>query len=481
MKLLLVRPHAYLKVARALQKSFLHLEPLDLEMVAGGVTRGEVKILDLSLEKRPRRAFADCLRQYRPQVIGFGGYSSNNREVKLLAAQAKGINKNILTIAGGVHATIVPHDFKDTAIDLVVRGEGACLIQQVLDLHAAGKPVDIPGRVFSTGDKEFDKKAAASLPAYPAAGQIPLPRRDLVDRKKYFCVWTSAPDNRLKTMFPATATLRTSVGCAFKCSFCVVHLLMGGKYLQRAPQAVVDEIAALKEEYVYFVDDEMFLNTERACEIARLLLARGVNKRYVSWARSDTIVKHPEVFKLWRAAGLDTVYVGLESMDEGRLKEYSKCATAATNRRAIDILKDIGVMLHAAFIVHPDFTAGDFKALEQEIKNITPAEITFTVLAPSPGTEFWRENKERFICDPYRFYDCMHSVLPVKMPLQRFYQHFGRLTQLALRANPLRIKKVRVPLRDFIRAIAAGTRYIFSLYLIYKDYPEQMWRSDEHN
>jgi len=98
------------------------------------------------------------------------------------------------------------------------------------------------------------------------------------------------------------------------------------------------------------------------------------------------------------------------------------------------------------------------------------AEITFTVLSPSPGTQFWQENKDRFICDPYRFYDCMHSILPVKMPLQRFYQHFGRLTQLALRANPLRVNKIRVPFKDFIRAIVGGTRYIFALYTIYKDY-----------
>ena len=129
-------------------------------------------------------------------------------------------------------------------------------------------------------------------------------------------------------------------------------------------------------------------------------------------------------------------------------------------------------MLHAAFIVHPDFSVEDFRRLEEEVRRITPAEITFTVLSPSPGTQFWQESKERFICDPYRFYDCMHTILPLKLPLKRFYQHFGRLTQLALRANPLRVNRIRVSFKDFIRAIAGGTRYIFSLYSIYKDYPK---------
>jgi radical SAM superfamily enzyme YgiQ (UPF0313 family) len=260
------------------------------------------------------------------------------------------------------------------------------------------------------------------------------------------------------------------MGCAFSCSFCVVHHLFSGKYLERPPEEIVEEIAGLKEEYIYFVDDEMFLNVKRAATIADLLIARGIKKHYVSWARSDTIVKNPELFKTWRRAGLDVVYVGVESVDEERLKEYSKRTSVDTNRRAIAILKEIGIMLHAAFIVHPDFSPQDFRRLEEEIKHISPAEITFTVLSPSPGTQFWKENKERFICDPYRFYDCMHSTLPLRMPLKKFYHHFGRLTQLALRANPLRMNKVKVPFRDFVRAIYGGTHYIFSLCTIYKDY-----------
>jgi hypothetical protein len=86
----------------------------------------------------------------------------------------------------------------------------------------------------------------------------------------------------------------------------------------------------------------------------------------------------------------------------------------------------------------------------------------------------------------------MHSVLPTRLPLKRFYQHFGRLTALALRANPLRIQKIKVPASDFFRAIVGGTKYVFSLYGIYKDYPIAMrrngtsphggkWGSSEHS
>src|ERR1035438_3906938 len=91
-----------------------------------------------------------------------------------------------------------------------------------------------------------------------------------------------------------------------------------GKYMRRTPEDAVNEIVAIPEDHVYFLDDEMFIDAERVTKIAQLLLARGVRKHYVSWARADTIVKHPDVFKLWKEAGLTLIYVGLESMEPDR-------------------------------------------------------------------------------------------------------------------------------------------------------------------
>ncbi|MHC4356759.1 MAG: B12-binding domain-containing radical SAM protein, partial [Planctomycetota bacterium] len=230
----------------------------------------------------------------------------------------------------------------------------------------------------------------------------------------------------------------------------------------------------LSEKHVYFVDDEMFLNVPRVTRIAELLIERGIEKKYISWARSDTIVRNPELFKLWREAGLRVLYVGLESMDASRLSEYEKRTDVATNRKAVALLRELNIMLHASFIVHPDFTVEDFRRLEKEALAVCPAEISFCVLSPSPGTSSWRKHEHEFICDPYRFYDCMHSILPTRLPLKQFYRHFGRLTSLALRANPLRVNRIRVPFREFIRAIVGGTKYVFSLQAIHRDYrPEE--------
>ncbi len=475
MKVLLIKPYTELKVAKRLQEGFLHLEPLELEITAAGVDKKHgAKILDLSVQKEPREVFFKTLKEYQPDLIGFSSYSTGVYIVNDLMAQTKKMLPESHIIVGGIHATLRPFDFNIDYITAVVRGEGANAISEIISRIESKTKIDNGENILSPADPDFKKNSGKKPPPYVPASSIPLPRRDLVDRSKYFCIWTHSDTGKLDNMFPQVASLRTSLGCPFSCSFCVIHHVMNKKYLQRTPEDVVDEIENLKEEYIYFVDDEMFINVKRVTEIAHLLKERNIKKKYISWARSDTIARHPEVFKLWKEVGLDVVYVGLESMDEKRLQNYNKKTNFETNKKAIKILKFYNIMLHAAFIVHPDFDKSDFKQLEKDVIAISPAEVSFTVLSPSPGTELFKKHGHEFICNPFKYYDCMHSIIPTNMPLKRFYQHFGRMYSIALRHNPLRMNRIKVRPKDFFRAFIVGTKYVFSLYGIYKDFPKSM-------
>ncbi len=471
MHILLARPHPVLLAAKRLQEGFLNLEPLDLEIVAGGAGPDDtVEIFDARLERDPMAAFERKLAARRYDFIGFTGYSSHADTVRLMAARAKALRPEAVTLVGGIHATMAPHDYDVPQIDLIVRGEGATALREILARHRRGDPLHFDGRVLSPRDPDFRARAAGPLPACPEWDEVPGPRRNLVDRSRYFCVWTAGENGRIPTMFPRIATMRTSAGCAFTCSFCIVHQLMGRRYLQGEPEAVVAEIAGVAEDHIYFIDDEMFLNAKRVQRIADLLIERGVRKHYSSWARADTIVRHPEVFERWRQAGLDILYVGLESMSDTGLEDLNKRSSAETNRAAIATLRRLGITLHASFIVRPDFTDRDFDDFEREVRTLGPAEITFTVLSPTPGTELWEQHQGDYIIDPYRYCDCMHTLLPTTLPLKRFYARFGRLTDLAMRANPLRMNKTRVPFHEIVRAIVRGTRYIIAIKTMHRDY-----------
>ena len=90
MRILLVKPHPQLLIAKRLQEGFLHLEPLELEIVAGGgPAEDEVSICDLGIEKKPLRKFQEQLRMINPHIVGFTGYSSQSAMVKKLAKMSK--------------------------------------------------------------------------------------------------------------------------------------------------------------------------------------------------------------------------------------------------------------------------------------------------------------------------------------------------------------------------------------------------------
>ncbi|MEI6645548.1 MAG: radical SAM protein [bacterium] len=472
MNVLLIRPHVILKLAQRFHL-FLHLEPLDLEIVAGGVVSPhEVSILDLSCEKKPFRVLENRLRIMKPDVVGFGCYSNQVRGVRELAACVRHVCPTAKVIVGGVHATIAPQDLNDPVLfDFVIRGEGSVAIRCLLKALLAGEPIIGEG-ILATGTAAYAMTAELPPPAIPEFCEVAKPRRDLVDRAKYFSVWAGKPNEKLRTMFPQIASLRTSVGCPRRCSFCVVHFLANGRYIQRTPEDVVDEIAALKEDYIYFVDDEMFINPVRAEAIAKLLIERGIRKEYISWARSDTICAHPDLFRLWKQAGLQIVFVGLEAMDEEALKGFNKGVSVSTNLKAVDLLHEIGIVLHSALIVNPNYSKEDFERLHRTLDRISPAEMSFTVLSPSPGTDYWKETCSTFIApDPYSFYDCMHTLLPTKLPLKEFYRYFSILYLLGFRKNPWRTNKVKAPWRDIVRLSIGGMKTGFTLHQLWRDYP----------
>src|ERR1019366_2315216 len=304
MRILLVRPPITLTVARRLQ-SFLHLEPLALEIVAGGIPAPhETRILDLACEKSVEGAYLRSLSEFKPDVIGFTGYSTEAATVKRLAALAKSRQPGVMVMVGGTHATTAPEDLRlPGVIDLVIRGEGGTAMRELIPCLERKAPLPESDAFLPVNSLRFDALAASLPPDIPPFDQVPLARRDLVDRSRYYSIWHGKPGERLPTLFPRTAAARTSVGCPFRCSFCVVHYLARGKYVRRTPEDAVNEIVAIPEDHVYFLDDEMFIDAERATQIAQLLRERGVRKQYVSWARADTIVKHPEVFRLWKEAG----------------------------------------------------------------------------------------------------------------------------------------------------------------------------------
>ena len=327
----------------------------------------DVKILDLRLEGN----LSKVLQEFSPDIVGITAYTVHVNTVKGLFDTIKAWNPKILTVVGGHHATIVPEDFATPSIDLVVRGEGVFVFRDAVERFERGQGFDgVPGVAFQRNGKlvKVDYVPATDLDAFP------FPARGLTAdyRKHYYSEW----------MKPL-ASIRTSKGCPFRCSFCALWKIAGGRYLRRDPAKIVDELAQIDEEYVFFADDESLVDVRRMKTLARLIQEAGLGKRYFLYGRSDTITKNPDLLEMWKEAGLQRVFVGFEFFREQDLEFIRKGSTLDDNRQAARILRDLDVDIYASFIVRPEFTRPVFASFRQYCRELELTFASFAVLTLS--------------------------------------------------------------------------------------------------
>jgi radical SAM superfamily enzyme YgiQ (UPF0313 family) len=415
MKVLLVQPRT--PPGAIAGDDWFVFEPLALEYLAAGVAQdAEVRILDLRFDVDLR----DELEAFEPDLVGITAYTVHVNMVRQLCERVKRWDPDVLTVVGGHHATVAPEDFESPAIDLTVVGEGVHPLREIVSrLESRTRFEGIPG-VAASGSDSFvplDDALAADLDA------LPEPARKLTTpyRSRYFCDW----------MKPL-ASIRTSKGCPYRCRFCALWKLTCGKYLKREPQMVLDELAGIEEENVFFADDESLIDSQRMMTLAGLIAESGIRKRYFLYGRSDTIARSPDLLEAWRKIGLTRVFVGLEFFRDGDLEYVGKKSTVSDNENAIRILHDLDIDIYASFVLRPEFEMRDFRELRRYCRSLRLSYPTFAVLTPLPGTDLYEEVKDDLITDNYDYFDFIHTLLPTRSTLKEFYRNYAWLVNTVL-------------------------------------------------
>jgi radical SAM superfamily enzyme YgiQ (UPF0313 family) len=453
MKILLVQPAKALLTIGG-EDVFLY-EPLALEYVAAGVAADhEVQILDMRLGGN----LQDTLERYRPDIVGITAYTVHVNVVRKLCHQIKTWNSQVLTVVGGHHATLMPEDFRSPFIDLVVIGEGVLPFREIVEHFETGKDFHgIAGIAFPTGHgmARTEPRPMPELDALPFPDRTPT----AACRPHYYSEW----------MKPL-ASMRTSKGCPYRCSFCALWKLTGGRYLRRKPEKIVEELATIGEPFVFFADDESLVDAPRMRTLAELIRDAGIKKRYFLYGRSDTIARNPGLLALWRSIGLERVFVGFEFFREEDLTFIHKGSTATDNEAAARILTDLGIEVYASFIVRPDFMKEDFAAFGPYCRKLGLRFASFAVLTPLPGTDLYEEVRDQLITRNYDFFDFIHTLLPTALPLEQFYEEYYGLYQRAIPLHKQLSLLAKLPLKEIPSALARSRRVLKRLRSAYLDY-----------
>jgi radical SAM superfamily enzyme YgiQ (UPF0313 family) len=261
-------------------------------------------------------------------------------------------------VLGGAYPTLMPgHARRHSGADVVVEGPGEnkvpSLVREIL------------------GDAPEEAAECRTLDA------MPRPAFGLL---------------RDRTCLP----LLTSRGCPYRCTFCAGRLLFDG-FEQRAPASVVAEIAdgagRLGARHFAFYDDALFLN--KAGHLIPILEAVADSGPCVSFHTPNGVhVREidPGFARLLRRAGVRSLFLSQESMDDDLLGERAPKVVPEDLERALSALegagyprRDIGVYLIAGL---PGQGA---EAVREAVRRVLGlgAWPRLAHYSPIPGTPDW--------------------------------------------------------------------------------------------
>jgi hopanoid C-3 methylase HpnR len=389
---------------------FLRLEPLGVECVAAAVQAAGYEVRLIDLQVLTVQDLRDTLRSWQPDAVGFSvNYLANVPEVVDLAREIKSTLPRTRVFVGGHSASFVASEMlahADGAIDCVIRGEGEGATVQLLAAFASGGAItDIPGVV--TADTSGPPPLLLPNP------EKHMPARHLTaKRRKYF----------IGELDPC-ASIEFTRGCPWDCNFCSAWTFYGRSYRKFDAAAAGEDLASIREPNVFIVDDVAFIRPEHGMAIADEVERRGIRKRYYLETRADVLLRNREVFERWTRLGLRYMFLGVEAIDEDGLKRFRKRVIMDENQRALEIARELGIVVAINIIADPEWDEQRFDVVRQWALEV-PEIVNMTISTPYPGTEIWLTDLRRFTSRDYRLFDVQHAVLPTKLPLRRFYEEF---------------------------------------------------------
>lgn len=219
------------------------------------------------------------------------------------------------TMFMGTHASALPaRTLREEATDFVCQGEGPYTILHTVNAlrEKARSYSGIPGLWYKQDGEIRSNPSAEKIQNLDA--ELPGMAWDLLPMERYrahnWHCWSHINERQ------PYASIYTSLGCPYKCSFCCINAPFGGSGIRYfSPEHVINEIDILVERYgvknIKIADEMFVLNPRHVLGLADLIIERGYDLNIWAYARVDT-VKDRYLEKL-KQAGFNWLGIGVES------------------------------------------------------------------------------------------------------------------------------------------------------------------------
>jgi len=400
--LLVINPGGAETIYQGLADELIAVEPpLWCRLIAGYVRDWgwSVRILDAAAERLGPEDVAVMAANNRPRLICVAAYghqpNASTHTMPETIAVCRALKKRSPTtpviIVGGHVAALPDQSLVDTGADYACSGEGPVTVERLLGMLKGGIFRDYVLGLVWKGGRNGPAPLIENMQALHGNAW------DLLPMAKYRAHnWQCFGD--LGTRQPY-ASIYTSLGCPFKCSFCCINAPFGGPgYRMRDPADVVAEVAMLHDEYgvsTFKIVDEMFvLNPKHygaICEgLAALPYAADLN--IWAYARIDTVKAGK--LDLLRRAGIRWLALGIESGSAHVRDGAEKSFGDDDIRTTVKAIQDAGINVIGNFIFGlPDDTWESMRATLDLALSLRCEFANFYSAMAYPGSALYAQAK----------------------------------------------------------------------------------------
>jgi anaerobic magnesium-protoporphyrin IX monomethyl ester cyclase len=349
------------------------------------------------------------IQEIAPDVVGCTAITPAIYKAERVLQIAKEVNPAVVTVLGGIHGTFMYPQVLSEApwIDAVVRGEGEQVFLNLVRAVDEGRwPQE---RAAVCGIAYADDGKVVATPAEPTIEDLDriTPDWGILEWDKYIYI----------PMGVRVAIPNFARGCPFTCTFCS-QWKFWRDYRIRDPIKVVDEIEALVRDhgvgFFILADEEPTIHRKKFIAFCEALIERNLPVLWGINTRVTDILRDEKLLPMFRKAGLIHVSLGTEAAAQLKLDRFNKETTIAQNKKAIQLLRDAGIVTEAQFIVGlENETAETLEETYQMARDWNPDMANWAMYTPWPFSDLFQElgdKVEVFDFEKYNF------VTPIMKP-----------------------------------------------------------------
>jgi anaerobic magnesium-protoporphyrin IX monomethyl ester cyclase len=386
------------------------------------------------------------LRRRKPRYVASYAITATAPTCMELGKLVKEELPDAVYILGGVHPTFMWEEMleaEDSPVDYIVRGEGERTVEELFRALLSGGDLDgVAGLAYRGED---GKAHATRHRALLNDLEIYKADFDIVDWStyKYFAI----PKSRL-------GSISTSRGCNYTCTFCSQQKFWEGSWRGRKPEAVVEEVRRLYDDFgvnvILFTDEYPTRNAERWEEILDRIIALDREIYILMETRAPDIVRDKAILEKYRRAGVVHIYVGLEATDQAVLDMINKDASVEEGRESLELIREFGMLSETSFVLgFPDETEESVRKTLELSRFFNPDMAHYLAITPWPYSDLYRDVKDLIAVTDYSQYNLIEPIIePHNMSLRQIdkaiincYKDFYMLKMTAFREFPDRFRR----------------------------------------